>query len=171
MKSVFGIALALSLALVGCQQQSKEQGGGGGQQAERPGATTMSPDQGAKTGQPGQKATIPQVGQSGPDLIKQASKKAEDARALVARNDLDGAARDVEAARDLIGQARDKAPASLQPKLSNIEKAAARAQASLIDDSKTNDVPSTDALARSLKEMATTEPKVWAGGGKPMPTQ
>ncbi|HEY9899994.1 MAG TPA: hypothetical protein V6D00_12490 [Pantanalinema sp.] len=149
MKGLIGIALALTVALIGCQKQSAPQGGGGGVEKKTTTTTTTTT---AKTA---------------PTFIEQAAKKSGDASVLLSRKDFKGAERDVQQTRDLIGKAHAKAPADLQGKLSELDKSAAKAQASIASHSPAA-VGEVSALTKGLKDMVATESQVMGGGGKPM---
>lgn len=145
MKGLIGIALALSVALIGCERQTTQQGGGGGVE-KRTTTTTVK---------------------TGPTLIEQAAKNASDASMLLSRKDFKGAAREVKESRDLISKVHEKAPADMQGQISNLDKVAAKAQTS-IDKHSADAVKNTDALVKGLNDMVATESKIMGGGGKPM---
>lgn len=144
MKGLIGIALALTVALIGCERQTTQQGGGGGM--EKKTTTTAT---------------------TGPTLVERAAKNASDAQSLLAHKDFKGAAREVQQTRELINRIQVKAPAEMKGQVAALDKAAIKAEAS-INTHSANATKDTEALVKGLNDMVATESKIMGGGGKPI---
>lgn len=167
MKAMLGMALALSLGLVGCQGNT-EQGGGGGTAAERGTqaqnqARDMTAESRAKV-QEQAGGTAEQLAKQSHDNLRDASKKASEARTSAARQDWNGAKDRLDEAQDeLTSVAKDIHP-QMQADVTEMRVLADKAEASIKTHSASAQ-QDLDRLVVRINKLATS--KVQAGGGKP----
>lgn len=159
MKSMVGIALALTLALVGCQ--GPRGGGGGGTAGTKP----QTQEKATQAQKPAMGASeIQKVAQKTQDDLKEASKNASEARQAVAKKDWNGAKKNMDEVQDKLSDLSKNAPSQMQTRLTAVDKLANKAQASIKSHS-ASAKQDLDKLVSSINQLKPQEVK--AGGGKP----
>lgn len=146
MKSTVGFALALTLALVGCQGN---QGGGGGTAEKRP--------------MMGQQDKTAKLEQQAHNDLRDATRNAGEARTDVTQKDWDSAKSNLDEVQDKLSDLSKNAPAEIQANLGDVKKMADKAEASIKNHS-ANAKQDLDKLVMGLNKMTTSGVK--AGGGK-----
>lgn len=153
-----GIALALTLALVGCQGN---QGGGGG--TATPNKSQAQQDKGLQAKVPGMNDTE-RIAKQTHDHLRDATKNASEARSDVAKKKWDSAKDNMDEVQDKLASLSKEATPEVQRSLAEVEKLADKAEAS-IKSHATTAKQDLDKLVARLNKVSTREIK--AGGGKP----
>lgn len=155
MKTTVGMALALSLALLGCEGESPQAGGGGG-------AGTNQETQAQRAG------TNPQLAKESLDNLREAARNASEARTNVARKDWDAAKSQLDMAQDRLTDVAQEIHPSMQADVTEMRNLADQATAGIKNRS-AYARQDLDRLVTRINRLATE--KVQAGGGKPAGTQ
>lgn len=156
MKAMVGLALALSLALVGCEANEPE-GGGGGTTAEK---QTQADERAGAMG----RDTTEKLRQQTHDNLRDATKNASEARTSVAQKDWTEAKENLDEVQDDLNSVVKDIHPSMQAEVTEIRALADKAHASIKNHSG-NAKQDLDRLVARLNKFDTS--KIQAGGGKP----
>ncbi len=159
MKAMVGTALALSLALVGCQG-NENQGGGGGTTADKQTQAERTDERAGTMG----RDTTEKLQQQTHDNLRDATKNASEARTSVAKKDWPAAKDNLDEVQDDLNSVVKDIHPSKQAEVTQIRAMADKAHASVKNHS-ANAQQDIDRLVAGLNKFTTSEVK--AGGGKP----
>lgn len=153
MKAMVGVALAISLALVGCQRNEPATGGGGG------GTTAQKQEQRSTE----KKDMVVDLKKTHDDL-RDATKNASEARTSVASKNWNDAKDNVDEVQDKLNTVAKEIHPKHQSELSEIRTLADKAEASIKMQASTAK-QDLDKLIARMNKFDTG--KIQAGGGKP----
>lgn len=155
-RTALGIALALTVALAGCQGQ--EAGGGGGQGQD--GKATTGPGGDAQGAPKSQSATT--------QRLQTATRHASAARTSVADQDWITAKSEIQRVKKDLQQAEAQAQADVLADVQDARKLAEKAERSVLGR-KASAQQELDQLVRRLNRIAVREQPIRAGGGQGTP--